>query len=286
MVTNYKFAVFILTHGRPGHVITYSTIRNQGYTGDIYLIVDNEDDSLGEYHAKFPGQVIVFDKRAIAKTFDAADSFSERRAVVYARNACFDIAKDHGIDYFLQLDDDYTGFWYKFNSRLEFRDRRVKSLDKLFGLVLDYYSSIDALSIAFGQGGDLLGGGNSTTLKRLWLKRKCMNTFFCSTLRPFQFVGRVNEDVNTFLSLGNRGQLLFTIFNVCITQVTTQASGGGMTDLYHAEGTYIKSFYPLMITPSNIKLYEMGHKNKRIHHKVLWNNAVPKIISEDYRKVS
>ena len=29
------------------------------------------------------------------------------RAIVYARNACFDLAKDLGITYFIQLDDDY-----------------------------------------------------------------------------------------------------------------------------------------------------------------------------------
>ena len=38
-----NFAVFILTHGRPDNVITYNTIKSSGYTGRIFIIIDNED---------------------------------------------------------------------------------------------------------------------------------------------------------------------------------------------------------------------------------------------------
>ena len=38
-----KFAAFILTHGRADDVLTYDTLRRCGYTGKIYLLVDNED---------------------------------------------------------------------------------------------------------------------------------------------------------------------------------------------------------------------------------------------------
>ena len=42
---NFKedFAAFILTHGRPDRVLTYKKIRDCGYTGKIYLIVDDLD---------------------------------------------------------------------------------------------------------------------------------------------------------------------------------------------------------------------------------------------------
>ena len=40
---NKDFAVFILTHGRPDNVITYNTLKKAGYTGDIYIVIDNED---------------------------------------------------------------------------------------------------------------------------------------------------------------------------------------------------------------------------------------------------
>lgn len=105
------FAVFILTHGRPDNVITYNTLKNMGYKGKMYLIIDNEDGKAEQYYDKFgKDNVIMFDKLKISKEFDTVDNCEERRTVVYARNACFNIAKELGIEYFLELDDDYNQF--------------------------------------------------------------------------------------------------------------------------------------------------------------------------------
>jgi len=284
MEASDRFAVFILSHGRPDRVVTYKTLRRQGYTGDIYVVVDDEDSTLDDYRGRFGNQVIVFDKLAVSKEFDTGDNFNDRRAVVFARNACFGIAQSLGLDYFLELDDDYTSFVYKFSERLEYQEKPVKSLDQLFGLMLAYYQSIPAVTVAFAQNGDFMGGKRASTANKVRMKRKCMNTFFCATNRPFQFVGRVNEDVNTYVSLGNRGLLLLTICNVAIIQRRTQQNSGGMSELYLEEGTYRKSFYPVMYAPSCVKIRDMGDKHRRIHHSIRWANAVPRIIDEVYRK--
>lgn len=281
-----NFAVFILTHGRPNNVKTYETLKKQGYTGLIYIIVDNEDKAQDEYKKRFGDKVIIFDKADISERFDTGDNFNDRRAVFYARNACFDIARGLRLDYFLQLDDDYTGFWYKFSSNLMFRDRKSKNLDAVFSLVFEFLHKSGSSSIALGQGGDLLGGGRGGELKKIYLKRKAMNTFFCKTDRPFYFYGRVNEDVNTYVTLGNRGCVFFTTFLATIIQKSTQSSGGGMTDLYLSEGTYRKSFYTVMYAPSCTKIYEMGQTHKRLHHKIKWENAVPCILDPKYKKTN
>ena len=156
-----SFAVFILTHGRVDSVFTYKTLRKQGYTGDIYTIIDNEDDTADEYRRRFGEKVIVFDKLAISKTFDTADNSDDRRAIVYARNACFGIAKDLGLDYFLELDDDYYEFRFNFSPSLKYQSVQVKNLDRLFRAMLEYYEQTNALTMAFAQGGDLIGGKNS-----------------------------------------------------------------------------------------------------------------------------
>jgi len=279
-----KYAVFILTHGRPHNVLTHGTLRKMGYTGDIYIIVDNEDATIDEYRAIYGDKVIVFDKLAISKTFDTGDNFEDRRAVIYARNACFDIAREMGVEYFLQLDDDYYWFGYHFTSGLTYEPRTIRNLDALFNLIWEFYKSIPALTIAMAQGGDFMGGARSAAGQALRLKRKAMNTFFCSTSRPFQFIGRINEDVNTYTTLGNRGGLFFTFFNAKMDQSDTQKASGGMTELYEDSGTYIKSFYTVMYQPSFVKIYEMGTHRKRLHHRIDWPCAVPKILSESYRK--
>ena len=84
---NKDFAVFILTHGRPDNVVTYNTIKNQGYTGKVYIIIDNEDKTAKKYYENYKDKVIMFNKKEISKTFDEADNFEDRRSIVYARNA-------------------------------------------------------------------------------------------------------------------------------------------------------------------------------------------------------
>lgn len=53
---------------------------------------------------------------------------------------------------------------------------------------------------------------------------------------------------------------------------------------YNEFGTYVKSFYTVLCSPSSVKLNMMGDTHYRIHHNVMWNNAVPKIISGRYKK--
>lgn len=57
-----------------------------------------------------------------------------------------------------------------------------------------------------------------------------------------------------------------------------------MTDLYLDSGTYVKSFYSVIFSPSCVKISMMGDKHKRVHHKVNWNSCCPKILNEKWRK--
>ncbi|MFY4623894.1 hypothetical protein PQ643_18915 [Escherichia coli] len=53
------FCAFILTHGRPDKVLTYRTLRRAGYTGKIFIVVDDEDKTRHQYIAEFGEQVLV-----------------------------------------------------------------------------------------------------------------------------------------------------------------------------------------------------------------------------------
>lgn len=207
MMRNNDFCVFIITHGRPNDVITFDTLHKQNYTNRIFLVIDNTDKQADLYYKKFGNDnVIMFNKDEIAHTTDHGDNFWNLRTTTHARNACFDIAKKLGIKYFLVLDDDYTSFDFRL-----FIDKAivkpVKNLDILFDNMIDYYISTNALSICMAQGGDFIGGlDNGKELYR-FSKRKAMNTWFCSTERYFKFISRLNEDVNTYLTLGSVGNL-------------------------------------------------------------------------------
>lgn len=87
-----NLVVFILTHNRPDNVITYKSLKKCGYSGEIILIIDDEDPQKEKYFENYQ-DIEIFSKSKIAETFDEADNFQDRRAIVYARNACFEIAK-------------------------------------------------------------------------------------------------------------------------------------------------------------------------------------------------
>jgi len=111
-----------------------------------------------------------------------------------------------------------------------------------------------------------------------------MNSFLCSTDRPFSFVGSINEDVNTYTTLANRGDLFLTIPVFAINQKDSQKQKNGMSDIYKLQGTYIKSFTTILMQPSNVKISMMNANHKRIHHSIKWINTTPMIINQKYKK--
>lgn len=287
-MTNNKFrddfAVFILSHGRAENIITIPTLRRCGYTGKIYIIIDNLDGQIDIYKKKYGDNVIVFNKEEESKKSDTFDNEKDLRIVLYARNICHKIASDLGLTYFLELDDDYTTFQFRYAEDDKLKATNCKHLDSVFNSFIDFLDISGALTVAMAQGGDYLGGVNSTVFKKE-LTRKAMNSFFCRTDRPFRFSGKINEDVNAYITLGSQGKLFFTVGKIELEQETTQKNEHGLTDVYLKYGTYVKSFYSVMCMPSAAKISLMGATDKRIHHAICWENCTPKIISSKYKKV-
>lgn len=280
------FAVLITTHGRPDRVLTHTTLRKRGYTGRIYLVVDDLDPTLPQYRERYGDEVIVFDKRKCAETVDKADNLPDLRAVVFARNECFDIAERLGLDVFLQMDDDYNQFRYRFDNQLHYipGSGTAKNLDIVFAPFVKFMKTTPVHCIAMAQGGDFIGGNTSGKI-RLKSMRKMMQTFFLSTKRRFKFFARMNDDVTTYTYGGSIGQLFLTTTQFSINQPRTQLVPGGMTELYQEHGTYVKSFYSILYHPSSIKIRTLEDKlGKRLHHAINWRNTAPKILREEIRK--
>jgi len=278
------FAVFILTHGRADHIYTLNALLSAGYTGRYYFVIDNEDKQAEQYKRNFgEDKVIIFDKIAAAQRqdFDIGDNFDDRRTVVYARNECFHIARELGLNYFLQLDDDYTAFMHReIGEDGKLYGIYALNIDQVFEAMINFLDHSGALTVTFAQGGDFIGGAKSGTFHK-GILRKAMNTFFCKTDRPFQFIGRMNDDVNTYVTCSTRGQLFFTYTGFQVTQKTTQTQEGGLTNIYLDLGTYVKSFYSVMMAPASVTVSEMGGSYRRIHHKIHWEATTPKILPKE-----
>lgn len=276
-------AIFIPTYNRSNNVITYNALKEANCRERIYLIVGEDDPDLENYKKRYKDEVIVFSKKEVRPRVDLCDNFEKEKCVVYARNKMFEIAKDLGLDYFCVLDDDYD----RFNFRRVFEDVlkgfNVKDVQKVIDLTYEYLDGCDVLDcIAWAQGGDFIGGAD--TFPNINGKRKIMNAFFFRTARPIRFIGSINEDLNASVYEGQRGKVFFTINDVSINQKDTQQNKGGLTDVYLDLGTYVKSFYSVIVAPNCVKISAMGNKDLRIHHKVIWNKCCPKIISERWKQ--
>lgn len=279
------FAPFILCHGRPENTPTWESLRKYGYTGDIYIICDDEDKELDNYKRVFGEEwVKVFSKDDALEWFDTMDNTGDRRCAVYARNACYRIAEKLGLKYFCQMDDDYTSIPYRWEEDDVLYRSHLANLDDVFEAYIEFMEiNDDIYSVAFAQPGDLIGGTGSRLVQSKY-RRKCMNSWICKTDRVLQFNGTMNDDTNCFTLNGSRGKLFFTFPFIMIDQPETQQVQGGMTDMYLGTGTYQKSFYTVVQCPSFVKVGMMGDRYYRMHHQIDYEHSYPMIISGRYKK--
>tara|TARA_R100000329_G_scaffold127926_1_gene106656 strand:+ start:89 stop:952 length:864 start_codon:yes stop_codon:yes gene_type:complete len=286
---NKDFAVFIMVYGRPQKEWTYKTLRKCGYTGQVYFVGDDLDVTINEYKKKYGDKLIIFDKKKSAKGLDTGDNTGDFRSTLFASNKIFELAKERGIKYFFIMCDDYFEFNYRFDNHCNYvTNKYVGNLDATFNSMVKFMkTNTQVSSIAMAQTGDFIGGEKGSMVKggSIIVKRKVMNTFLCSTERRFKFMGRLNEDITTYINLGSKGFVFLTIPLLAINQKQTQSAKGGLTEVYKKYGTYVKSFFSVMYNPSSVKVYLMGESNKRLHHRVSWNNAVPKILNEKHKVI-
>lgn len=277
------FAIFIMSYKRADNIYTLKSLKNANYTGKYYIVVGDDDPTLDRYKELYPDNLLIFNKEEVGKDIDLCDCGGSQKVIVYARNYCFQAAKELGLTYFAQFDDDYTSFEYRYDGGDRLKVMKSKEFDKVVDIFIDFLDETNCSTIAFAQGGDLLGGVGGYDFNHK-IKRKAMNSFFCRTDKPFKFFGRINEDVNTYVNLGKTGELFFTVVDCSLVQKATQKNKGGMSETYNDDGTYMKSFYTVMVAPNCVKIDAMAADHPRIHHKINWNCAVPKIINEKYKK--
>ena len=191
------FAVIIPTHGRHDRVFTIDSLRKSGYTGNFYLLCDDEDKQLDKYKTKYGDKVMVFSKDDYKGKFDKMDNFGNKACVVYARNAMWDIAKKIGLKYFAVADDDYVAFQKRITKDGGYYGKMIKNnLDDVFNSYIDFLITSKVDTVCFAQGGDYIGGKECTNIVNGFkVFRKMMNLYFFDINKPIEFKGTINEDL-------------------------------------------------------------------------------------------
>lgn len=273
------FGILILSHKRPENP-TYKTLQKCGYMGKFYFILDDLDESIPQYEAKYgKDHLLIFNKAEMAKEIDLMDNWEMWSIDTYARNASFRLAKSVGLHYFLLLDDDYDSFRYRFPKEHSVPVTRMNDVCEIY---LDYFIKHKAVhTLCFCQGADVSVVNEGVT------KRKAMNALFCSINRPIKWIGHMNADVNAYTRYNQLGHLFITFPHIQLNQEPTQTKGGS-AGMYREIGTYQKTFYSVMQCPSFVKVstFTKGFRMSkfRLHHKIDFEKGCAKVISGRYKK--
>ena len=186
--------VLILSHKRADNITTISTLRRDGWTGPIKIVVSSDEPELEKYKARFGDDVIVFDKADAMSETDAMTSSPRADCVVYARNQCWKIADELGWEYFIELDDDYDSFMLREPVGRVLKGIEVKDLDGIFAAMEEFVDVSWAKAVCMSQRGDFIGGASGNNAHRL-VSRKMMNVYVCRSDRPFKFGGEMLSHV-------------------------------------------------------------------------------------------
>lgn len=245
-----RFAIFILTNGRPNHQYTLEFLR-KSFKGDVFLLCDNEDKTLKEYQKNYGEKVLVFDKNEWVSKSDPMDNFRSKNSVLYARNAVFQLAKDMGYEYFAMADDDITRLDFRYEEDGRLVGKQIEDFDKVVSSVLEAMDDTGTDYFYFGTDKIYIGGAaNSQFQKKIIGKVYCF--IFCRTEQQHFYKGIMNEDeINNLLSM-SVGKL---VKSLTVIQIQYKPIGrdsvGGNAETYEENGyySYVRNFYPVIAFP-------------------------------------
>lgn len=272
------FAAIIISHKRP-ECSTYRVLREYGYTGKVYVVIDDGDPAIEDYKERYGDGVKVFRKEV---NFDIGDNFDGPNSIAtFSRNYCWTVAEVEGLNAFLMLDDDLEQISYRYVKEGHLKGKKAKNLDWLFDNVYDWLMPANMGCISFGNAMDYIGGAERLNKA----KRAVMNAFFFKTERRFEFCGRYSEDVISPLIQNKTGNCMLGHTGVQaqfdVWTAGTPKKDGGCQTAYRDNSSFNLRFYNILWNPDCVYLKYNGAEWIAITQE---RYAYPMIISERHRK--
>lgn len=279
-----NFAIFILTHGRPHNQRTLSTLRTQGFTGKIYLVVDDEDKTLNEYKEEYGDCVLVFNKEHYIQKTDTGLKEPLRNFAVFARNAIEDFAKQFDLKYFGMFDDDILKFRFRYIENDKLLSESVTDLDTVIGTYIDYMECCNLACTGFGVATQYIGG-----LQRFNQRspvnnslRLCYNAYIrCSTFNVDWLLNMCEDRITSILH-NTRGQIWQQLLFVQIdTSPLYGKIDGGNSSVYRMLDEFTQVFFPIVSNPNTN--FISTYNDHLVTHISGEDNLCPKIIGGKYK---
>lgn len=274
-------AIFILSNGRPDKVKTYDYLKTS-FSGDVYILCDDQDETLPYYKDKFGSKVIVFDKDEWVKKSDPMDNFNSKKSVLYARNAVFEIAAAMGYRYFAMADDDIKDLQFRYEHDGKLLAKPVSNLDKVIDYIVQLMSATAISYFSFGTDKNFIGGVQNRNFQKKVID-KVYNFIICKSGQQHSYKGIMNEDeIHNVISLST-GVLLKSLTAIQIVmEPVGKAETGGNSETYKENGYYsfTRNFYPIIACP----FLEVKQNSKGFIFGADRNLYTPKILSEELKQ--
>ena len=274
------FAVFITSHESPYVCKSLTSLVENGYTGAIYLVIDDMDKRIVEYKSE-TRKTLVFHKLHYVETLDIGMSTynPQLAAVLYARAAVEDFAKALGLKYFCVMDDDLIGFRVRLPIDNKLASFKSINLDRVFDAYIEYMDNTPICCLSFANDGSFIGGVSA--FDKVLERRSCHTVFIRDTERPFDWSFAVNEDYISSLRMSNVGSVMFTLPFVQRTITGMGDRDEGMSDVYKTTSDFQRAFYATIARPD---VCLPRYYNDKFVIGVNKKGAYPKIISDYYAK--
>lgn len=270
------FVVFICTHGRPHEQKTLEMLRRCGYTGLVYLIVDDEDITrfLLNSYIDDSTDYLVFSKKGHIKRDDSGTSSPLRNTHLYAWNACERFAQVCNFQYYVIMDDDLTSFRYRYKEDGHLKSQTItKNMDRVLGAYIDYLKDTDIACLSIADVRNYIGGKAKDG--------RNMNTVvFRNGEHHVIWHSEMYEEMATSITIQQRGKFVFQpTFIQYETKTMAKDVKGGMEEIYKSQGILKRAAYTVMYHPDCIS-FDANNTGFRLKK----DNAFPKLIGSSCRQ--
>lgn len=278
-----KSAIFIITHGRPNNQRTLKTLQTLGYKGRIYLVLDDEDDTIDDYIRIYgKHNILVFTKQDYIETTDTGLSNPYRKFAVFARNAVEDLAVLLELDYFMVFDDDITKIRFRYDDNGSLKSQSLNGvIDDVFQKCIEFMSDtgIHCTSLGFCN---VYRGGTECLYIETSRNKLCAEAFIRDTKIKVNWRLNMVEDLITSLDYNRKGDVWLQLLPIQVDIVMSEGVvEGGNSDAYNDFGLFKLNFMPTIAYPDCNKLRYFKGKWKTVLKE---KHSLPKLISSKYRK--
>lgn len=281
-----NFAIFICTHGRPNKQVTYDVLRNAGYTGKIYFVVDDEDDTVNELKHNFSSEdnldLIQFNKQYYIDTVDKGTNEDQRKCILYAKCFCEDKAKELKLDAFAMADDDMPSFRYRYIENNSLKSQRIHTtFDGIVDGYVDFMIKGDLSAVGFGFAQFYFTGTKSFSPENAEKYRIPYTFVFRNPKHTVNWMSWFGEDIVTAVYHNKIGHKMLAVPFVQQDIVSIGQEDGGMKDVYDGNSSIRLAMQNTMYLPVELKPY---FYKGRFMASIKRDHAFPKLVSSSFKK--